>query len=61
MKVLDSSDVVCAVLDARDPDGTRCKHVEEFLKKEKPNKHVVFVLNKVTPLPTRIRWLRASE
>ncbi|KAI6221315.1 Nucleolar GTP-binding protein 2 [Aphelenchoides fujianensis] len=30
-KVLDSSDVVVQVIDARDPDGTRCKHVEEFL------------------------------
>ena len=32
-KVLDSSDVVIQVLDARDPMGTRSKQVEDYLKK----------------------------
>ena len=31
-KVLDSSDVVIHVLDARDPLGTRCKPVVEYLR-----------------------------
>lgn len=46
-KVMDSSDVVVHVLDARDPLGTRCRAVEKYLKEEAPHKHLVFVLNKV--------------
>lgn len=46
-KVLDSSDVVVEVIDARDPEGTRCKHIEEFLRKEKPHKHLILLMNKV--------------
>lgn len=46
-KVIDSSDVVIQVLDARDPLGTRSKLVEKYLKKEAPHKHLIFVLNKV--------------
>lgn len=53
-KVLDSSDVICEVLDARDPMGTRCLHVEKFLKREKPHKHVILILNKVDLVPTWI-------
>lgn len=58
-KVLDSSDVVMMVLDARDPQGTRCKQIEEFLRKEKPHKHLVFILNKVDLVPTWVtqRWV----
>lgn len=40
-KVLDSSDVVLHVLDARDPLGTRCRSVEKYLKAEAPHKHLV--------------------
>jgi nuclear GTP-binding protein len=50
-KVIDSSDVVLHVLDARDPEGTRCRHVENYLKKEKRHKQLVFVLNKVDLVP----------
>jgi nuclear GTP-binding protein len=46
-KVLDSSDVIVHVLDARDPLGTRCRAVEKYLKEEAPHKHLVFILNKV--------------
>ena len=31
-KVLDSSDVVCIVLDVRDPMGTRCYHIEKYIQ-----------------------------
>lgn len=59
-KVLDSSDVIVMVLDARDPEGTRCKHVESHLKKNCPFKHLVFVLNKVDLVPTSITraWIK---
>ena len=53
-KVIDSSDVVIHVLDARDPLGTRCKSVEEYMKKETPHKHLIYVLNKCDLVPT---WL----
>uniref|UniRef100_A0A183CSN9 Nucleolar GTP-binding protein 2 n=1 Tax=Globodera pallida TaxID=36090 RepID=A0A183CSN9_GLOPA len=47
-----SSDVVTEVLDARDPMGTRCLQVEQFLRKEKPHKLFYLVLNKVDLVPT---------
>ncbi|XP_054264231.1 nucleolar GTP-binding protein 2-like [Macrosteles quadrilineatus] len=58
-KVIDSSDVVINVLDARDPQGTRCPQIEKFLKTEKPHKHLIFVLNKVDLVPTWVtqRWV----
>ncbi|KAK5778219.1 hypothetical protein RI543_003878 [Arxiozyma heterogenica] len=56
-KVIDSSDVVIHVLDARDPMGTRCKSVEEYMKKETPHKHLIYVLNKCDLVPT---WVAAA-
>nr|ABF57441.1 guanine nucleotide binding protein-like 2 (nucleolar) [Bos taurus] len=58
-KVIDSSDVVVQVLDARDPVGTRSPHIETYLKKEKPWKHLIFVLNKCDLVPTWAtkRWV----
>jgi nuclear GTP-binding protein len=53
-KVIDSSDVVIQVLDARNPDGTRCKQVEKYIMKEKSHKHIIFVLNKCDLVPTWI-------
>ena len=53
-KVIDSSDVIIHVLDARDPLGTRCRAVEKYLKEEAPHKHLVFVLNKVDLIPTGV-------
>lgn len=59
-KVVDSSDVVIQVLDARDPMGTRCKYLESFMKRECPHKHMVLLLNKCDLVPTwaTSRWLR---
>lgn len=51
-KVIDSSDVIIQVLDARDPMGTRSQSIESYLKKEKPWKHLIFVLNKCDLIPT---------
>lgn len=58
-KVIDSSDVIIQVLDARDPQGTRSPHIEAYLKKEKPWKHLIFVLNKCDLVPAWAtkRWV----
>ncbi|XP_067633665.1 nucleolar GTP-binding protein 2 [Eurosta solidaginis] len=58
-KVIDSSDVLLQVLDARDPIGTRSKYLEQFLSKEKPHKHLFFILNKVDLVPVWVtqRWV----
>lgn len=46
-QVIDSSDVVMQILDIRDPIGTRCPHIEKYLKKHAAHKHLVLILNKV--------------
>ena len=58
-KVIDSSDVVIQVLDARDPLGTRSAYIEHYLKKEKAHKHLILVLNKVDLVPTWVtqKWV----
>ncbi|XP_014243621.1 nucleolar GTP-binding protein 2 [Cimex lectularius] len=58
-KVVDSSDILLMVLDARDPLGTRSHYVEQFLRDNKPHKHLVFILNKVDLVPTWVtqRWV----
>lgn len=53
-KVIDSSDVVIHVLDARDPLGTRCRSVEKYIREEAPHKHLVFLLNKCDLIPTSV-------
>ncbi|KAK9748366.1 hypothetical protein RND81_02G052700 [Saponaria officinalis] len=60
-KVIDSSDVVVQVLDARDPQGTRCYHLEKHLKENCTHKHMVFLLNKCDLIPAWATkgWLRA--
>lgn len=58
-KVVDSSDVLLQVLDARDPMGTRSPYLEKYLKTEKPHKHLIFILNKVDLVPTWVtqKWI----
>lgn len=51
-KVLDCSDVILQVLDARDIPGTRSRHIEKFLKKNSPHKHMVLVVNKCDLIPS---------
>ncbi|KAI0301510.1 NGP1NT-domain-containing protein [Russula brevipes] len=55
-KVIDSSDVLLHVLDARDPLGTLCESVLEFIRKEKAHKPVVLVINKCDLVPN---WVTA--
>ena len=56
-KVIDSSDVLCEILDARDPIGTRSYYAENFIKKNCPHKHIVLILNKCDLVPT---WVTAA-
>jgi nuclear GTP-binding protein len=53
-KVIDSSDVVIHVLDARDPLGTRCRSIEKYIREEAPHKHLLFLLNKCDLVPTSV-------
>ncbi|CAL1126502.1 unnamed protein product [Cladocopium goreaui] len=57
-KVVDASDVLVFVLDARDPMGTRCLQLERELRRRQ--KHVVLLLNKVDLVPTWVtrRWVQ---
>ncbi|OAX39214.1 NGP1NT-domain-containing protein, partial [Rhizopogon vinicolor AM-OR11-026] len=55
-KVIDSSDVILHILDARDPLGTICESVLEYMKKEKAHKQVVLVVNKCDLVPN---WVTA--
>ncbi|TFY73281.1 hypothetical protein EWM64_g10730, partial [Hericium alpestre] len=55
-KVIDSSDVVLHILDARDPVGTMCQSVLEYIKKEKAHKQVVLIINKCDLVPN---WVTA--
>ena len=59
-KVIDSSDVVLQVLDARDPIGTRSTYIENVMKKQvNLHRHLIFILNKVDLVPTWVtqRWV----
>eukprot|EP00767_Chilomastix_cuspidata_P003469 gnl/Chilomastix_cuspidata/359.p1 GENE.gnl/Chilomastix_cuspidata/359~~gnl/Chilomastix_cuspidata/359.p1 ORF type:complete len:720 (-),score=333.19 gnl/Chilomastix_cuspidata/359:856-3015(-) len=60
-KVIDSSDVVVQVLDARDPLGTRSTAIEGYMRRdENKHKHLIFVLNKIDLVPISVTrgWLR---
>ncbi|KAI3898224.1 hypothetical protein MKX03_017650 [Papaver bracteatum] len=50
-KVIDSLDVIVQVLDARDPQGTRCYLLERHLNEHCKHKHMVFLLNKCDLVP----------
>ncbi|XP_026190193.1 nucleolar GTP-binding protein 2 [Cyclospora cayetanensis] len=59
-KVIDASDVLVQVVDARDPMGTRCRRLERYLKGQRSAKHLVLVINKVDLVPPRVarHWLQ---
>lgn len=59
-KVIDSSDVIVHVLDARDPLGTRCRNIEKFVTASAGHKHLIFLLNKCDLVPSAVasRWVK---
>jgi nuclear GTP-binding protein len=59
-KVLDCSDVVLQIVDARDVPGTRCAHIENHIKKNASHKHLVIVINKCDLVPSWVtrKWVK---
>ncbi|KAG0569973.1 hypothetical protein KC19_6G129400 [Ceratodon purpureus] len=60
MKVVDASDVIIQVLDARDPLGSRCVDVERMVNKARGLKRIVLLLNKIDLVPREVaeQWLK---
>jgi len=58
-KVVDCSDVVLHIIDARNVPGTRCTMIEKHIRDNAPHKHLVFVLNKIDLVPNWVakRWM----
>ncbi|KAL0284219.1 UNVERIFIED_CONTAM: Guanine nucleotide-binding protein-like NSN1 [Sesamum angustifolium] len=60
VKVVEASDVILEVLDARDPLGTRCGDMEKMVMKSGADKHLVLLLNKIDLVPREAveKWLK---
>ncbi|WJX10915.1 Guanine nucleotide-binding protein-like nsn1 [Trifolium repens] len=60
VKVIEASDVILEVLDARDPLGTRCVDIEKMVMKSGPEKRLVLLLNKIDLVPRESveKWLK---
>mmetsp|Transcript_11449 Transcript_11449/g.16795 ORF Transcript_11449/g.16795 Transcript_11449/m.16795 type:complete len:606 (-) Transcript_11449:48-1865(-) len=58
-KVIDCSDVILHVIDARNVPGTRCTMIERHIAKHASHKHLLFVVNKVDLVPNWVakRWI----
>ena len=51
VKVVELSDVIIQVLDARDPLACRAPEVERFVRRTNPGKRVILLLNKIDLVP----------
>ncbi|GAA0140340.1 hypothetical protein LIER_35221 [Lithospermum erythrorhizon] len=60
VKVIEASDVILQVLDARDPLGTRCSDMEKMVMKSGAEKRLVLLLNKIDLVPREAaeKWLK---
>ena len=58
-KVVDCSDVIIHVIDARNVPGTRATMIEKHIAKNAPHKHLIYVLNKIDLVPNWVakRWV----
>ncbi|CAF0854310.1 unnamed protein product [Rotaria sp. Silwood1] len=59
-KVVDASDIIIQVLDARDPLGCRCPQVEQAVLTSGKNKKLILLLNKIDLIPrdNLDKWLK---
>ncbi|XP_027032171.2 guanine nucleotide-binding protein-like 3 [Tachysurus fulvidraco] len=59
-KVIEASDVILEVLDARDPMGCRCPQLEEAVLRHEGKKRLLFILNKIDLVPKNIleKWVQ---
>ncbi|CAH9081055.1 unnamed protein product [Cuscuta europaea] len=60
VRVIEASDVILEVLDARDPLGTRCIDMENMVMRSGPDKRLVLLLNKIDLVPREAveKWLK---
>ena len=59
-KVVEASDVILEVLDARDPLGCRTKQIEELIFNSGASKRIILILNKIDLVPRENvdKWLK---
>ena len=59
-KVVEISDVIIEVLDARDPMGGRCMDIEKMIMTKDKDKRIILLLNKIDLVPREVleQWLR---
>jgi nuclear GTP-binding protein len=50
-QVIENSDVILEVLDARDPLNTRSKEIESSILRRKDEKKIILILNKIDLIP----------
>ncbi|XP_072505946.1 guanine nucleotide-binding protein-like 3 isoform X2 [Notamacropus eugenii] len=62
-KVIEASDILLEVLDARDPLGCRCPQVEQVITKTGGNKKLLLVLNKTDLVPKESlnKWVQSLK
>lgn len=65
VKVVDASDIILEVLDARDPEGCRCREVETMIQSKMDRsgatpKRIILVLNKIDLVPhdNLLAWMK---
>uniref|UniRef100_A0A4W5QKD2 Guanine nucleotide-binding protein-like 3 n=1 Tax=Hucho hucho TaxID=62062 RepID=A0A4W5QKD2_9TELE len=63
LQVIDASDIIVEILDARDPLGSRCPQLEEAVLKREGNKKLLFLLNKIDLVPKENveKWLQCLQ
>jgi len=59
-QVISMSDVLLVVLDARDPEGCRCRALEQMIMESDTRKRVILILNKIDLAPREAvqAWLK---